>query len=710
MRLKLKTLILLMLLPALSIITILAGVWLYGGLYRIILDGFDRKLYALGTTTASFIDGDKLLSVLAPYDIHALAYAPGASVLYGVDLKTQHLMRIDPTNGCASPIAPLPEPGIQIMTHDAQTSLIAYAPNSQALVRIDAQSGALLERLPLTIQPTALTWHPTQGLLLMAGDTLYQWDDQAHLLNALCTGTWGVISGLAYDPRGDHLFALEGAKGRLLRIDLPSGATHEIGLLLPEGSRFGEVEYGEEAGELPAYDLAWNAQTETLYAAADRLMVLSPETGIAEGGLWMSTRYRNHRSETYEAIVGPMRKILDEKDITYLYTFNTGGRKDITYIIDASPDDGWCAIGFEETLPEQNYKGVHRSITEGVPFISDVLDYDLWGLLKVSSAPIYNDAGQIRALAGVDVNISVIRSKTRLALFQVLGIGALALLIAGGVSLGVTRRLIRPITQLRFGALRIAAGEYAYTLNVQAPTELHDLAASFNGIGYALDTTMRQKQTSNDQLEADRRRTELTKSIPQMVDTFPALRGQEIPATFHARWLDQRPNIADASGVVRTAQTCLAWRCAPEQDALNAVKERADRSLLLTGLALHAGADTEALQRSLEPLYAKQVTCWLGSDAAATEVWYIARTPHTVFHLRPGPSAEAIEITGSGSIALAPGEAIAMISHQGATQLHVQQQGANEATATARQWADLLEHEQTAPTGLLVVMARSPAV
>ena len=59
MRLKLRSLILLLLLPALLVQVLIIARWNYTDLRAAIMRGFDQKLLAISTVTASLVDGDK---------------------------------------------------------------------------------------------------------------------------------------------------------------------------------------------------------------------------------------------------------------------------------------------------------------------------------------------------------------------------------------------------------------------------------------------------------------------------------------------------------------------------------------------------------------------------------------------------------------------------------------------------------------------------
>jgi len=619
---RLQSLILWTLIPALALITMVSGWRLYSRLYDVILDGFDRKLFALSTTASVFMDGDALLAVAEPYHARPLAYHAGRETLYSVDVLTWNLVTLDVEAGGATPVGPLGVDGLTDLTYAASLDQL-FALAGEAVYRVDAETGAAEKAFELDDSFALLAWDTENSHLLLGATSravrldpetgdITPWLSDVDLSGLTA---WTVAAG---EPA--RIFTLAGESGAVYSVDIQTGARALVGEVLPEGTRFGEVEYGEEAGELPAFGLEWNPEGGQLWATSDRLMVVDAETALAEGGLWMATWFRGAEGKVYDPIVEPMRRILELKNITYMYTFKPGGRKDIVYLVDASSGDDWCPIGYEEELPEQNIEGIHLAITEGVPFISDVLEFDLWGLLKVASAPVYaRDGETIRALAGVDINISIIRSKTRVALFQVFGIGLAALLLAGAVSLWVTRRLTVPINILKFGALRIAAGSHQHRIEVRQPRELGLLADALNTIGGALSKTVRDMRDTGERMEQGRRRTELARALASSAGTEVDAPGQAF------RWLGNRILCADASGVLRAQDVTIAWLAHAETDVLQAVRKRSDIASALSLLLRHTG--TELVEQELSSLFLDEVKAWMIQREGTEQVDVLARMP-----------------------------------------------------------------------------------
>ncbi len=82
------------------------------------------------------------------------------------------------------------------------------------------------------------------------------------------------------------------------------------------------------------------------------------------------------------------------------------------------------------------------------------------------------------------------RRTTQQAMVWGMGVAAL---VASGVSLFVTGRIVSPLKQMQGASQRIASGQYGGRLDTQMPGEIGDLARTFNEMASALETTERRR-------------------------------------------------------------------------------------------------------------------------------------------------------------------------------------------------------------------------
>jgi HAMP domain-containing protein len=287
---------------------------------------------------------------------------------------------------------------------------------------------------------------------------------------------------------------------------------------------------------------------------------------------------------TYLRYVEPMRRLRADAGLTFLYTqvLNPGTGQQCTYLIDGTVGEGHSEIGAVDTIPADDWDVALRVVHDGAIAQTGIKKWEQWGLLKCGWAPIYGSDGQIKAMAGADVEITVIRKKTYVALIETIGVGALALAVAGFVSVRVARRLTHPLGSVREAALRIASGNYRARCHVDNPTEMRRLAGTLNGLAQMMERTIADARP---RMQTWRR----TRASAALLDALmpQAQRSAEL-ATL-------RPSGGDASGLVVDRHRVLLWLGRREADALAARRTSRDLEHIARGLIRRFG--DEAIDR-----------------------------------------------------------------------------------------------------------------
>jgi hypothetical protein len=154
-----------------------------------------------------------------------------------------------------------------------------------------------------------------------------------------------------------------------------------------------------------------------------------------------------------------LRSVQERAGLTYAYTFVPSGDTGILYLVDGSPDGQTCAIGQQETLPAENTVGLRRAWSSGLPFVSRVLRYEQWGLLKVSAVPILDSLGHPVAMAGADLEVSVIRRRLRSGLFLAAAASVLAIALSWLLAYFTERRLLAAVRSTMRALIAVSAGD-----------------------------------------------------------------------------------------------------------------------------------------------------------------------------------------------------------------------------------------------------------
>ena len=332
-------------------------------------------------------------------------------------------------------------------------------------------------------------------------------------------------------------------------------------------------------------------------------------------------RVNTETSPLYLKYVGPMQRIQREKGLTYLYTQIPTGGANIIYGLDGTIGTDHSPISSPDTAPAGEAEGIVGVYEHGSTYLSGMRVWQEWGLLKSAFVPIRNRQGAITAMSGADVNISIIKQKTRVALLAVTGCGLVLLAFAGYVSTRVARRVTEPLSRLKTAALQVAAGRYGLQADIRSPSEVRDLAGAFNRLSRSLEQRLQDLRQVNASIEQDRRerllhqalqRRDLTASPPPS----DCLRVLQLPAPHECR---------DGSGWVRWQNQLLFWSAELEATPLAAARTRHDFALVLQPLLHQHGADPAVLALRLEPLFRDRIHGFLVVNLETGHVLYLPR-------------------------------------------------------------------------------------
>jgi HAMP domain-containing protein len=306
--------------------------------------------------------------------------------------------------------------------------------------------------------------------------------------------------------------------------------------------------------------LAALSSAMSVYMDADAILsLLAEKTAIQARG------QNPEEHPTYVKFVRPMRQLRERAGLTFLYTqmLKPGPDRQCVYLIDGTVGEGHSELGETDTVPADDWDVALRVTHDGAVAQTAIRQWEQWGLLKCGWAPIYGQDGQIKAMAGADVEITVIRKKTYVALLETLGVGALAMLLAGAVSVRVARRLTQPLGEVREASLRIASGDYRARCHVEHPTEIRALSGALNDLALMMETTI---DDARPRMREWRRQRAANALVERLTPT--PYRSRDLAIVVGSG--------TDASGYVVHGHVALAWLGTPQADRLSARKVARD--------------------------------------------------------------------------------------------------------------------------------------
>ncbi len=336
-----------------------------------------------------------------------------------------------------------------------------------------------------------------------------------------------------------------------------------------------------------------------------------------------------------------------ESDLSYLYTQVYRGDKKIFYVLDGTVGAGYSRPGAGDELPNTSVEGAEWVQFLGRSWLSPIQKWEAWGLLKSCFTPVYDSAEKVIAMAGADVNITVIRLRTRWALFSVVLVGVLTLVAAGFISLAVARALTRPLRQIKNSALWIAAGYYGTKAEASDTREMGRLAQTLNALSAHVTGEETRATGYGRELEARRHSAMLQSALREFA-------GADAESRPLAGIFDLAPN---AGGVADGGRAVL-WLGAATDGRLGAtcLQARAAclaRALLTVQPAATPGGTAEILCASMPTLAA----CAVWSDT--TRILHV-RTLVPLHLAESGAVARNLELApGSTDVPVAVGQRLA---------------------------------------------------
>lgn len=620
-----QTLIMLSLTVVLAVATAIWGAVVYRSIDQIILQGFDRKLQALASGAAEFTDGDGHADYHKPREIVQLAPGP-AGQLWGLDRSRGELVAIDPADGGALALSSPPIAAPRSLAFDAASARIAALSADGLTLHTGLDPGHIFAA------PDAL---PAAADQVLAIDSEL-WLRRGQALSPL-TGA-GASKRLAEDVAT----LTDGGAGRLYGIAASDGALLEFAA---DGSLLRRQPLADER---KVHALA--AVDGVLYAAGESLLRIDPaDASVAED---FPPGWYSERDPWFARLVPAYRRTREESGLTFLYTLVYLGGDQIRYILDGSLGDDHSPPGYLDVVPEDSVNDVAQAQARGQGFVSDIREWEEWGLIKVSGEPIYDSGGRVVAIAGADVDIGVIREKTRYALFSVIFVGAGLLLLAGSVSYRVSQGLTRPLREIKDSALRIAAGYHGSRVAVSSGDEIGQLAQSLDALSTRLAAQARQSVAYQRALASGREQIALEHALGDLVGAG----ARALPP----RMLSEKPG--PQHGACAYGEVGMLWTLAHGSlDPLHVVSMHARVQSLAQSLLqrMAPAAAQDALFQTVPAVAA--VGCW---DSPQSELRVRTRETLTLLLIEADGSARSLSCADLAQVRLLPGQHLAWADGQ----------------------------------------------
>lgn len=180
-------------------------------------------------------------------------------------------------------------------------------------------------------------------------------------------------------------------------------------------------------------------------------------------------------SDYYAEILSQLQDFLAGEDIKYIYTMRMNQDR-LEFIVDADTEDG-AAIGEEYEIYDEIAEAFKGNVT-----VDRRMTSDEWGDFYSAFAPIYNSAGQIVGIVGVDCSATAIKVQENSFIRQFLVIELVGLAVAIILSMIISGVLSKSVSTIagKMSELAMKEGDLTQKISVGSKDEVGDIANSLN--------------------------------------------------------------------------------------------------------------------------------------------------------------------------------------------------------------------------------------
>lgn len=197
--------------------------------------------------------------------------------------------------------------------------------------------------------------------------------------------------------------------------------------------------------------------------------------GRINGDILEKIEAGDEATENYEEILAELQDFLRGDEIKYIYTMRLNGGR-LEFVVDADTEDG-AAIGEEYEIYDEIAEAFEGNVT-----VDGEMTTDEWGDFYSAFAPIYNSAGGLVGIVGVDCSATAIRLQENVFIKEFLIIELVGLIIAVVLSLIISVVLSRNVSAIAAKVSELAKreGDLTQKITVRSTDEVGDIAGSLN--------------------------------------------------------------------------------------------------------------------------------------------------------------------------------------------------------------------------------------
>jgi methyl-accepting chemotaxis protein len=205
--------------------------------------------------------------------------------------------------------------------------------------------------------------------------------------------------------------------------------------------------------------------------------IAAAAAAVVDGDLMETIQVGDEDGEAYATILAQLQNFLQDDDIAYIYTMRYVG-DELQFVVDADTDvENRSAIGehYESyDVIEQAYRGK--------VMVDDEFTSDEWGHFYSGFAPIYNSAGEVAGIVGVDCSVASIEAENQSMIRTVVIIECISLVVSLIFALIISGCIARNVKAVdkKVKELASSEGDLTKEISVKAKDEVGSIAYNMN--------------------------------------------------------------------------------------------------------------------------------------------------------------------------------------------------------------------------------------
>jgi methyl-accepting chemotaxis protein len=482
LKLSFLSVVFIILLPITILIASGMAILIYNQSYNNILEGLNKKLLTISSVTSSFIDGDDHLIIAKPNEMNSSAYDSRKNKLYSIGTN-KNLYSINLVAGAAIRVKDIDLSAYDIndISINSNNSVLYAITKKHELIKVnlDNPNKEIQFVKEFDFEPHGLTYDSkNEKIYISSFNKLFELKDtEIALLKEFGNNLYSL------NIEDNIIYGINRQKDELFNIKLENLSYNNL-----------EVKnFSVDSSSI--HMLALNKKQ--FYAGNKHLIIYDrKESTVSHEDF--ARLYRDETSKMYQKYIKPMTDIKVALNLTYHYTFNLlygDEENNAFYIFDVNEGNEYTPIGSYDFMDHEDLLGAEDVMLRDKSYIGKVKLWEKWGLLKVAFAGVKDKNGNVVAIAGTDIDITIIKEKTHEALTHSITIGLIALILSIIASYYIAKKIIKPINEIKASALKIAAGKYDEKVIIKSPIELNNLSNEFNDMSDQLTNKLKNFKT-----------------------------------------------------------------------------------------------------------------------------------------------------------------------------------------------------------------------